>query len=207
VLHNKHSKLHYLQSLKKPYRTAVRSAKTSLLDTAVKLTGYNRHYTACLLRSGGNLLKPSTAWPRKRKRKYDSAVTAVVLAVRRVQFGACGELVQSILVERVNQLVAFGELNQPGADIMDKLGSISVSTLKRMFRADHERSYEKLKLHGGMITPGKLLKPMVAVRVSFWNETTPGFYETDTVCHNGDTSPTGTRSALKLSMSAVCDNG
>jgi hypothetical protein len=191
VLQDKHSKLDYLQSLKKAYQAAVRSAKTSLLDIAVNLTGYNRHYVAHLLRSHHNLLGAKTPVLRKRKRIYDSDVRAVVLAVRKVQFGACAELVQPILVERVKQLVTFKELPQPSEDTMDKLARISVSTVKRMFQADHDRSYEKLKLHGGTTSPGKLLKPMVAVRVSFWDETTPGFYETDTVAHNGG-DPNGT---------------
>jgi hypothetical protein len=190
MLQNKHSKLDYLQSLKKPYWAAIRSAKTDLLATAVELTGYNRQYVASLLRDHYNLLKPKPV-TKKRKRFYGSAVRSVVLAVRKVQFGACGELVQPILVERVNQLIAFGELKQPSEDTMSKLARISVSTVKRIFKTDHDRSYEKLKLHGGMTKPGKLLKPMVAVRVSFWDETTPGFYETDTVSHNGG-DPNGT---------------
>ena len=191
MLQDKHSKLDYIQSLKKAYRAAVRSAKTSLLDIAVDLTGYNRQYTAYLLRSHHNLLKPKAQALRKRKRMYGPEVRAAVLAVRRVQFGACAELVQPILVERVTQLVAFGEMQPPTQDVMDKLSRISVSTVKRMFQADHDRSYAKLKLHGGTTTPGKLLKPMVAVRVSFWDETTPGFYEVDTVSHNGG-DPNGT---------------
>ncbi len=191
MLQDKHSKLDYLQSLKKAYRAATRSAKTSLLDIAVDLTGYNRHYAALLIRSHHNLLKSKTPELRKRKRIYGSDVRDVVLAVRKVQFGACAELVQPILVERTEQLVNFGEMQPPTQDVMDKLVKISISTVKRMFIADHDRSYDRLKLHGGMTTPGKLLKPMVAVRVSFWDETTPGFYETDTVAHNGG-DPNGT---------------
>ncbi len=187
VLHDKHSKLDYLQALKKPYRAAIRSAKTSLLSAAVELTGYHRQYIAWLLRSRRNLLAPKPQDIRKqcRRRLYGAEVAAVVLAIRRVQFGACGELVQPILVERVIQLVTFGEMQQPSQEIMDKLARISVSTVKRMFKADHDRSYAKLKLHGGTTRPGKLLKPQIAVRVSFWDETTPGFCEVDTVSHNG----------------------
>jgi hypothetical protein len=191
MLQDKHSKLDYLQSLKKAYRSAIRPAKTSLLDIAEDTTGYNRDYINYLLRSHHNLLKPKPAVKRKRQRIYGSAVRSVVLYIHKVQFGACAELVQPVLVERVGQLVSFGEMKQPDKDTMGKLARISVSTVKRIFMADHDRSYAKLKLHGGMTTPGKLLKPMVAVRVSFWDETTPGFYETDTVAHNGG-DPNGT---------------
>jgi hypothetical protein len=48
---------------------------------------------------------------------------------------------------------------------------------------DHDRSYEKLKLHGGMTAPGLLLKAQVAVRVGFWDVTEPGYFELDTVAH------------------------
>lgn len=184
MLHDQHSKLDYLQSLKEPYRAARKHAKTSLLDIAVGITGYHRDYVAGLLRLRRNLLAPK--WQRrKRKRVYGPAVRSVVLAVRQSLFGACAELTQPVLVLMTNKLVACGELEQPDEDTMDKLATISLSTVKRLFRADHDRSYEKLKLHGGTTTPGKLLKPMVAVRVSLWDETAPGFYEVDTVVHNG----------------------
>lgn len=192
VLHDQHSKLDYIQSLKKPYRAAIRSAKTSLLDIAVELTGYHRQYIAVLLRSHHNLIKPKPLIRRRRARIYDPEVRAIVLRVRRTLFGACAELIQPVLVSMVEKLVACKELAPPPSqDCMDKLARISVSTVKRIFQEDHDRTYEKLKLHGGTTSPGKLLKAQVTVRVSFWDVTTPGFFEIDTVAHNGG-DPNGT---------------
>ena len=191
VLHDQHSKLDYLQALKKAYWADTRPAKTSQLTIAVELTGYHRDYVASLLRSHHNLLTPKTSGLRKRKRIYGSEVRTVIRAIRKVQFGACAELVHPIMVERVMQLITFGELTQPSQDCLEKLGRISLSTVKRIFSEEHDRSYEKLKLHGGMTAPGTLLKAQVAVRVSFWDETTPGFYEIDTVAHHGG-DPNGT---------------
>jgi 5S rRNA maturation endonuclease (ribonuclease M5) len=114
-----------------------------------------------------------------------------VLTVRQALFGACAELTQPVLVAMVTKLVDCHELPPPSRETMDKLERISLSTVKRIFQADDSRSYEKLKLHGGTTTPGKLLKAQVAVRVSFWDTTTPGFYEVDTVSHNGG-DPNGT---------------
>jgi hypothetical protein len=65
------------------------------------------------------------------------------------------------------------------------LGRVSLSTVKRMLEEDHDRSYEHLKLHGSMTTPGRLLKAQVMVRVGFWDVTTCGYFEVDTVAHNG----------------------
>jgi 5S rRNA maturation endonuclease (ribonuclease M5) len=191
VLHDQHSKLDYLQALKKPFRAARRSAKTSLLDIAVDVTGYHRDYIARLLRSTHNLLAPKRQQVRARHRIYGPEVQSLVVTVRQALFGACAELTQPMLVAMVNKLVACGEIAAPSEEAMDKLGRVSISTVKRIFKADHNRSYEKLKLHGGTTTPGKLLKAQVAVRVSFWDTTTPGFYEVDTVSHNGG-DPNGT---------------
>src|ERR1039458_1459916 len=84
MLQDKHSKLDYLQSLKKAYRSAIRPAKTSLLDIAEDTTGYNRDYINYLLRSHHNLLKPKPAVKRKRQRIYGSAVRSVVLYIHKV---------------------------------------------------------------------------------------------------------------------------
>lgn len=191
MLHDQHSKLDYLQDLKKPYRAARRPAKTSLLDIAAGLTGYHRDYIAGLLRSRHNLLAPKRHQTRVRQSTYGPEVRSLVLTVRQALFGACAELTQPVLVSMVDQLVAFGEIAEPGSKTREKLGRISVSTVKRIFKANHDRSYQKLKLHGGTTAPGKLLKAQVRVRVSFWDTATPGFCEVDTVSHNGG-DPNGT---------------
>lgn len=185
VLHDQHSKLDYLQGLKKSYRLAGRAAKTNLLDTAVEPTGYHRDYVATLLRSRHNLLYAKPQRVRTRTRIYGPEVRSLVLVVRQALFGACAELTQPVLVIMVNKLVACGELSAPSPEALGKLNRISVSTVKRIFKADHDRSYERLRLHGGTTTPGKLLKAQIRVRVSFWDTTTPGFCEVDTVSHNG----------------------
>jgi hypothetical protein len=91
----------------------------------------------------------------------------------------------------VDKLVSCGELRRPSTDTLDKLSRISLSTVKRIIQDDHDRSYEKLKLHGSTTHPGSLLKAQVTVRVGFWDVTAPGYFEVDTVAHNGG-DPHGT---------------
>ena len=185
VLHDKHSKLDYIQAKKNQYRKARRGDRETLLTEAASLTGYSRHYAAVLLRTHHDLTKASPKQKRLRTRKYGPGVTDVVLAVRRALSGACGELVQPDLLTMTDKLVAVGELARPSPETMVLLGHVSLSTVKRVFKEDHDRSYEHLKLHGGMTTPGKLLKAQVAVRVGFWDVTDSGYLEIDTVAHNG----------------------
>jgi len=184
VLHTKDSKLDYVQEKKRAFRKAGRKAKMALLTEAAEFTGYNREYVAVLLRSHHDLTKPRPKEKRLRLRIYGPEVTDVVLAVRRALSGACGELVQPDLLTMTDKLVAVGELARPAAETMMLLSQVSLSTVKRMLKEDHDRSYEHLKLHGGMTTPGKLLKAQVAVRVGFWDVTDPGYLEIDTVAHN-----------------------
>ena len=162
MLHDKHSKLDYIQAKKNQYRKARRGDRETLLTEAASLTGYSRHYAAVLLRTHHDLTKASPKQRRLRTRKYGPGVTDVVLAVRRALSGACGELVQPALLTMTDKLVAVGELARPSPETMVLLGHVSLSTVKRVFKEDHDRSYEHLKLHGGMTTPGKLLKAQVA---------------------------------------------
>jgi hypothetical protein len=191
MLHDKYSKLDYVQNRKADYWRARVKAKGVILDEVEKLTGYTRHYSALLLRSHHNLTKPKPVRKRFKNCIYGPAVRSVVLAVRKAQFGACAELTQPLLVTMAEKLINCGEMARPDSDTMEKLRAISLSTVKRIFKTDNDRSYEKLKLHGGMTTPGTTIKAQVAVRVGFWDVTKPGYFEIDTVAHNGG-DPNGT---------------
>jgi hypothetical protein len=191
VLHTKDSKLDYVQAKKRDYRKANREAKTALLTEVVELTGYSRDYAAALLRTHHNLTKPRTKTKRLRARVYGPEVRDVVLAIHRALFGSCGELVQPELILMTDKLVSCGELARPSPEAMTLLAQISLSTVKRIMQENHARSYEQLKLHGGMTTPGKYLKAQIMVRVGFWDVTEPGYFEVDTVAHNGG-DPNGT---------------
>jgi hypothetical protein len=191
VLPDKHSKLAYVQAKKKQYRKAQRGGKSSLLTEVVSLTGYSRHYAAVLLRTHRDLIKTKLKTKRLRERIYGPEVCDVVLAVRRSLFGSCGELVWPQLSLMTDKLVSCGELARPSSETMTLLGHVSLSTVKRIMQDNHDRSYEALKLHGGTTAPGILLKAQVMVRVGFWDVTEPGYFEVDTVAHNGG-DPNGT---------------
>ena len=93
------------------------------------------------------------------------------------------------LVETATKLTHFGHLT-PSDDTLAKLATISLSTVKRMIKANHDRTYQKLKLQG-TTKAGDLLKSQVAIRIGFWDVAEPGFFEVDTVAHGGG-DPSGT---------------
>ena len=197
MLHEKHSKLDFIQSQKTDYWAGDKKTKSNILNVAAVFTGYHRKYLASLLRNHHSLLKDKTTpggtsmsqQPRKRARRYGRDVVTAVLAIQHALAGACAELVQPGLVEVATKLIAFGHL-APTEDTMTKLGTISLSTVKRMIKANHDRTYQKLKLQG-TTKAGDLLKSQVAIRIGFWDVTEPGFFEVDTVAHGGG-DPSGT---------------
>ena len=189
MLTKKHSKLDYLQSQKAAYKQGSRKQKSDLLNVATVFTGYHRNSIARLLRGSRNLLADSPQLLRTRKRRYGSDVVSAVLTIQHALAGACGELVQPALVEMADKLEAFGHLKLTD-ETKAKLATVSLSTVKRMLKTNKERSYTNLKLQG-TTKAGDLLKAQVAIRIGFWDETEPGFFEVDTVSHGGP-EPLGT---------------
>lgn len=189
MLTKKHSKLDYLQSQKTDYKKGSRKQKSALLDVATVFTGYHRKSIARLLRSSRNLLAVKPQSLRTRVRRYGPDEVYAILKIQHALAGACGELVQPALVEMADKLETFEYLKLT-EDTKAKLATISLSTVKRILRSNKERSYVKLKLQG-TTKAGDLLKAQVAVRIGFWDETEPGFFEADTVAHNGG-DPAGT---------------
>ena len=189
MLHEKDSKLDFIQSQKRDYWSGDRKTRSSILDVTTVFTGYHRKYIGQLLRNHHSLLKDKTNQPRKRARRYGADVVTAVLAIQHALAGACAELVQPGLVETATKLIHFGHLT-PSDDTLAKLATISLSTVKRMIKANHDRTYQKLKLQG-TTKAGDLLKSQVAIRIGFWDVAEPGFFEVDTVAHGGG-DPSGT---------------
>jgi hypothetical protein len=189
MLTRKHSKLDYIESQKRDYWHGNRQQKSNILNVTHAFTGYHKKYIAKLLRNHQNLLVDKPQSLRTRQRRYGSDVADAVLKIQHGLAGACSELVQPALAEMADKLEAFGHLKLT-KDTKVKLKTISLSTVKRLLKANKERSYTALKLQG-TTKAGDLLKAQVAVRIGFWDETEPGFFEVDTVSHGGP-EPSGT---------------
>ena len=169
----------YWRSKKQNNRAKLRS----VLDDAVEITGLNRKYLITRL---GKRLKPypaglTRADPRGRKSIYGSVeFHDGLLVCWRTANEICAERLQPYLSELVPKLESCGELK---VDAMTRglLLRVSISTIARQLTRAKRRSHVPL----GTTKPGTLLKSQIPVRKGLWDESEPGYLESDTVAHCG----------------------
>ncbi|QQS19594.1 hypothetical protein IPL85_04970 [Candidatus Saccharibacteria bacterium] len=176
------SRQEYLGVMRKKYKRLKKNQKkerSKLLSDVVDITGYHRTYASVLLRS-----PPPKAIIRKpRTARYSVETKQVVLLLWHATSNICAERLQPFMPELLDKLVACGEL-AVRPEIDDQLRQISLATVKRIVSREKRRSIIRI---GGTTKPGSLLKRQISVRYGRWDETTPGWCETDTVAHCGDT--------------------
>jgi len=160
-----------------------RAKLTAVLDDAVEITGLNRNY---LITKLSKRLKPyptglTRADPRGRKSIYGSKeFHDALLVCFRAANEICAERLQPYLPELVPKLEACGELR---VDTVTRglLLTASIATIARRLKRIKRRSHVPL----GTTKPGTLLKSQIPVRKGLWNESEPGYLESDTVAHCG----------------------
>lgn len=176
------SRQEYLAVMRKKYRKLSQNQKkerSQLLDDVVDITGYHRTYAAAILRS-----PPRRKYIRKpRASRYSIETKRTVLMLWHAASDICAERLQPFMPELLDKLVACSELTvTPETDA--QLRNISLATVKRIVAHEKRRSIVRI---GGTTKPGSLLKRQITVRYGRWDETNPGWCETDTVAHCGET--------------------
>ena len=178
------------------YRRESKSGKQTILDEFCRATGYHRKYALQLLNSWGKkkvhivdgelvefvVGEPRPAKKRSRERVYDEQVYRALRQLWELFDYQCGKRLVVLLRTNMEVLKA-----QPEFDIEDpiaaKLCSISAATVDRLLKPERR----KLQLKGRSHTRhGPLLKHQIPVRTHFtWDERLPGYFELDTVHHDG----------------------
>lgn len=168
--------------MRKKYKRLKKSQKkerSQLLDDVVDITGYHRTYASVLLRSP----PPRRKLRKRRASLYLPETREVVLTLWRTASCICAERLQPFIPELLDKLVVCGELTvTPETDA--QLRKISIASVKRVVSREKRRSVIRI---GGTTKPGSLLKRQITVRYGRWDETSPGWCETDTVAHCGET--------------------
>ena len=184
----------------KRYQRAKKKEKGNILNEFVELSGYNRKYAIHILANEGKVTwkyKPGDPVgvrmqvshqggkrPRAgRKRVYDEAVRNSILKIWRYFDHMCSKLLKVFLVINIDDLYRSKWLRL-APQCRDKLLSISAATIDRMLVAERK---EWKKLKGSCRTkPGSMLRNQIPIRVFYnWEERVPGFFEMDTVSHDG----------------------
>jgi len=178
------------------YRASTFQEKQRILDEFVASTGYNRKYASHLLAHWGLSTfmmidgKPVelTAGVRKRaprlgKRIYDHRVDEALKRLWMLLDQECGKRLAVAIREHIARLAPALHLD---AKLVSLLRSMSPATIDRHLAKAHRG--EGIK---GLCMTKQVsgLKRLIPIRTSFeWVDSPPGFFQVDTVSHDGGDS-------------------
>jgi hypothetical protein len=173
------------ESMRKEYRRATKKERGVMLDTLVRVTGYNRSYAARKLRSAKTKqtrVQNRTARNRGRKKTYGDELLKPLLTLWYCMDFACGKRLRAGMRDVIDALSRHGAF-ACSKEAEGHLLSMSASTIDRLLRAERK----KYELRGRSMTkPGTLLKSQIPIRRGDeWDDARPGFVEIDLVAHCG----------------------
>ncbi len=182
------------------YRQAGKKEKGKILDEFVETTGYNRKYAIHVLSNEGKWylrkVDSNSRWVRLetahrggtrphagRKKTYDEPVQGCILKIWRYFDHMCSKLLKAFITSNIDDLYRSKWLRLDPR-CRGQLLDISAATIDRIVSV--ERS-EWRKRKGSCTTRGgSMLRNQIPIRVYFnWDERAPGFFEMDTVSHDG----------------------
>ena len=183
------------QELARRYRRSDRKRKTAILDEFVKTTGYQRKYAIHLLANwgksktriiDGELVNLVVGRPKKRKRVgrviYGADVKVAVKELWEFFDYMCGKRLVVLIRMNIEALVRELELSID-KEVKRQLLSISAATIDRILKPEREKNRFKSRAR---TRPGSILKHQIPIRTFYpWDERLPGFFELDTVGHDG----------------------
>jgi hypothetical protein len=167
----------YLRQMQKRYRKASRKGRKELLDEMEAVTHLHRKSLTRLM-NGDLARKPRS---RQRGRTYGiEVVRALKIIVESFDY-LCAERLRPNLVWMAEHLSSHAEL-ELSPDLLGQLGKISVSTVRRMLK---KLAQDEPRLPRKGPQEANRYRRNVPVRRIPWNETRPGYFETDLVHHCG----------------------
>lgn len=184
--------------LAKRYQRATKGERGLLLAEFIKLTGYSRCYASHVLHNWGTRQvrivdgerveiiigeAPDETRRRRKPRRYDDAVVAILEKLWAIGDGICGKRLRVFIDIALWMLERSGEIVLRDEAVRSKLLSISPATIDRLLAPTRTRAWDKGR---SSTKPGTLLKHQIMIRTfADWNENIPGFLEIDLVAHDG----------------------
>lgn len=174
------SRKEYLREVRRLYKKAkTKKDKSELISDVVDITGIHRKAAIRALRNKPDRYKK----PSGPTITYDGPFHKALLICWRAENYICAERLQPFLPELVDKLESLGELKIT-TETKQLLLSASISTVKRHLKQAKRVSRVPL----GTTKPGNMLKSQISIRHGTWDEDNPGWIETDTVAHGGDSA-------------------
>lgn len=173
------TKYELLQALRKKYLTSSRLIKKLILDEFCSICTYNRSYAIRLFHSDVSDKSIENLSRRGRKKIYDDPLMMDVLKDIWVRTNLpCSKRLKAL----IPLWLPYYDKRPIPQQIRNQLLAISPATIDRLMKPQRQR-FSKLGL--STTKPGSLLKKQIPVKTSQWDETIPGFLETDTLAHCG----------------------
>lgn len=179
------------------YAKAEKNEKSKILDEFVQVTGYNRKYAITALRKCfrkktykyqndkvRTSVKIKLPKPKKRiyPRYYDNEVLASLSKIWVFFNFMCGQRLVPFMRENIDTLAEYSQFKIT-PKVKTKLCKISSATVNRLLKQKRKEYQGKGKT---TTKAGNDLSKLIPIRAFFdWDERMPGFFEVDTVSHDG----------------------
>ncbi len=174
-------KMEYLESIFSRYKKAGRKQKSIILNEFCTNCGYHRKHAIRLLKTFKRFIKPK---PKKTGAPSIYNNPNLIQVLKRIWLSAnlpCSKRFKSVLPL---WLPYYAQEFEPlGQHTLNLLSTISASTIDRVLKNI------RIKYRGkgrSLTKPGSLLRNQIPIKTDQWNETRPGFIESDTVHHCGE---------------------
>lgn len=177
------AKMEYLKSIALRYKKADRKQKTTILNEFCENCGYHRKHAIRAINSFKRFTKPK---PKKRGRPsaYNSPV--LLKPLKRIWLAShlpCSKRLKAILLLWLPYYEQEFEALDPHTFI--SLMRISASSIHRVLKPVREKYRGKGR---SLTKPGSLLRNQIPIKTNQWDEFQPGFIESDSVHHCGEST-------------------
>ena len=171
----------YLKVLQERYFMAKsRKEKSSILDEYCRNTHQNRKYVIRKIHSFSSAPKER----KKKKQIYNGYVKAALVEVWKIFDYMCGQRLEPMLKEQIDNLRDRGEL-VISDEVAEKLKEIAPATIDRKLRHQKEVMHLKRK-YSGRTNP--LIYQTIPVRAGDWDRSLVGQVQIDLVEHCGQSA-------------------
>lgn len=171
----------YTEVIAKRYKRAVYKSKKELLNEYCQVTGFHRKHAIRKLNSFRFFQKPKK---HKRGRKSVYNQPDVLRVLKKIWLTAnlpCSKLLKALLPAWLPHYAHTFEPIAPDALVL--LKKISSATIDRTLKPVRPQYHKKGRCG---TKPGSLLRNQIPIQTDQWNQSIPGFLESDTVHHCGD---------------------
>ncbi len=182
------SRQEYISVMRSRYAPADKQERSRLLTEVTHTCGYSRKYAISLLspiRESKKVQTKPHASPsvRGRPRRYDDPLIVVFLRrLWRESNLACGKRLHAMIPDWLPWYNRQPDVVPLPDSVLTSLQKISASTIDRLLRP-YRQGCGKIGL--ATTKPVAILRTMIPVKTSSWQEDHPGFFEIDTVAHCG----------------------